>query len=60
MPDRRAGGKAEALNARELLARLQQLVDAKPAEDCPIEWAVPAYFLGDVGAVAIVTLRSEA
>ena len=25
---------------------------------CPLEWAVPAYFLGDMGALAVLSLRS--
>jgi hypothetical protein len=43
---------------KELLARLKELVDTRPTEGhCPIEWAVPAYFLGDMGAVAMLSLR---
>ena len=46
-------------SAEELLARLQELVDAKPTDgNCPLEWAVPAYFLGDMGALAVLSLRS--
>ena len=49
-----------APSAKELLARVQELVDDRPiAGPCPIEWAVPAYFLGDMGALAAVSLRSE-
>ena len=46
-------------SAEELLARLQELVDTKPTDgNCPLEWAVPAYFLGDMGALAVLSLRS--
>ena len=45
--------------AEELVARVQELVDAKPDEaEHPLEWAVPAHFLGDMSALAIVTLRA--
>jgi hypothetical protein len=45
--------------AKELVARAQELVDAEPAEDGhPLEWAVPAYFLGDMNALAIASIRA--
>ena len=48
------------LDADEVVARLQELVDARPAESgYPLEWAVPAYFLGDMNALAVLSLRSE-
>lgn len=47
-----------ALDAREVLDRVQELVDDRPiAGPCPLEWAVPAYYLGDVGALAMLSLR---
>jgi hypothetical protein len=46
--------------ATELVARIQELVDAKPADAGHLlEWAVPAYFLGDMNALAMLSLRSE-
>jgi hypothetical protein len=47
------------LSAKELVDRLQEMVDSRPTEgNCPIEWAVPAYFLGDLGPLAALSLRS--
>lgn len=46
-------------SAKELIARAQELVDTPPAEGGhPLEWAVPAYFVGDMTALAAVSLRS--
>lgn len=46
--------------AKALVERVQELVDAEPAEaGHPLEWAVPAYFLGDMSALALVSLRSR-
>jgi hypothetical protein len=43
----------------DLVARLQELVDAEPADGRhSLEWAVPAYFLGDMSALAALSLRS--
>jgi hypothetical protein len=45
---------------RQRRGRPQTLVDAKPAEGGhPLEWAVPAYFLGDMSALAAASLRAE-
>jgi hypothetical protein len=45
--------------AKELVARAQELVDAGPGEaGHPLEWAVPAYFLGDMSALAMASLRA--
>jgi len=56
MPDQEPAGPA----AEDLLARAQELVDAEPAEaGHPLEWAVPAYYLGDMTALAIASLRSD-
>jgi hypothetical protein len=57
MPSEGSCGKPGLPTVNELLARLQELVDTRPTEGhSPIEWAVPAYFLGDVGAVAALSL----
>jgi hypothetical protein len=49
-----------APSAQELLATLQKLAD-KPADaGHPIEWAVPAHYLGDMTALAMLSLRSPA
>jgi hypothetical protein len=49
-----------ALSAEDVLERLRDLVDAEPAEDgYPPDWTVPAYYLGDVNALATLSLRSE-
>ncbi|MGZ6662200.1 MAG: hypothetical protein ACXVHL_33260 [Solirubrobacteraceae bacterium] len=64
MPAQESGGTSfeepGALSEKELLARLQELVDTRPTEgNCPVEWAVPAYFLGDMDALAVLSLRSR-
>jgi hypothetical protein len=47
--------------AREVVAQLQELVDTRPAQaGYPLDWAVRAYFLGDVNALASLSLRSAA
>ena len=63
MPGQESGGtsraKPGAPSAQELRVRLQELVDNMPTEGiCPLEWAVPAYFLGDMGALAVLSLRA--
>jgi hypothetical protein len=63
MPSRESGGtsreKPGVPSAQELRVRLQELIDTMPTEGiCPLEWAVPAYFLGDMGALAVLSLRS--
>jgi hypothetical protein len=52
-----ADPKTGAPTAEELAARLQALVDAKP-EEHSLEWAVSAYFLGDVSTLARLSLTS--
>jgi hypothetical protein len=48
-----------APSAEELVATLQALVDAKPADgEHPLEWAVPAHYLGDMSALAMLSLRA--
>jgi hypothetical protein len=52
-------GKPGALSAKEVLARLQELVDTRSTGGgSSLEWAVPAYFLGDMSALAMLSLRS--
>lgn len=63
MPGRESNGTSGEQrgvpSAKEIVAQLQELVDTKPTEgNCPLEWAVPAYFLGDMGALAVFSLRS--
>ena len=62
-PGQESGGtsreKRDVLGEKELLARLEELVDSRPIDgSCPLEWAVPAYFLGDMGALAVLSLRA--
>ena len=60
MPDEESSAQPEPPGAEELLARVQELVDDRPVgAPCPIEWAVPAYFLGDMGALGAVSIRAE-
>ena len=48
-----------APSAEELVATLQALAD-KPAEaGHPLEWAVPAHYLGDMSALAMLSLRAS-
>ena len=55
------GPNLGAPSATEVVARLQELVDAKPTDGggVALEWAVSAYFLGDVNGLACLSLRSE-
>jgi hypothetical protein len=47
-------------SAKEVIARLQELVDTKPAAgEVSLEWAVSAYFLGDLNGLACLSLREE-
>jgi hypothetical protein len=64
MPAQESGGTSRAspsaLGAREVIARLQELVDTRPVGTAtPLEWAVSAYFLGDLTALACLSLRSR-
>lgn len=57
MRDQESGRRS---SVADLVARAQELVDAKPGEaGHPIEWAVPAHYLGDMTTLAMVSLRSE-
>jgi hypothetical protein len=48
-----------APRAEELVAKLQALAD-KPAEaGHPLKWAVPAHYLGDMSALAMLSLRGS-
>ena len=49
----------EEPSPQDLLAKAQALVDAKPEGGHPLEWAVPAYFLGDMTALVASSLRSS-
>jgi hypothetical protein len=64
MPAQESGGTPRkdlgALCAKEVVARLQALVDTRPTEaGVSLEWAVSAHFLGDVNALACLSLRSD-
>jgi hypothetical protein len=49
-----------SLTPQDVIARLQALVDAKPSEtDDPVERAIAAYYLGDLSALAGLSLRSR-
>ena len=55
-----SGENLAAFSAKEVIARLQELVDTRPAGAAiPLEWAVSAYFLGDVSGLACLSLRSD-
>jgi hypothetical protein len=59
VPNEEIGDTSRAQRVKDLLARAQALVDAKPGESGhSLEWAVPAYFLGDATALAALSLRS--
>jgi hypothetical protein len=52
-------GQNPSPSADDLLARLQDLVDTRPPDGGhPLGWAVPAYFMGDMSALAALSLRS--
>jgi hypothetical protein len=49
----------EEPSPQDLLAKAQELVDDRPDDGShPLEWAVPAHYLGDMNALAVVSLRS--
>jgi hypothetical protein len=53
------GDGGSVLSAKEVISRLQELVDTRPVGTAiPIEWAVSAYFLGDVNGLACLSLRA--
>jgi hypothetical protein len=54
------GPHAARLSATDLIARVQRLADANPTDaGKALEWLVSAYFLGDVSALASVSLRAR-
>ena len=54
-----SGASGGALSAKEVISRLQELVDTRPVgTPIPIEWAVSAHFLGDVNGLACLSLRA--
>ena len=63
MPAQESGstsGEDRALSAKVVIGRLQELVNARPTGSAiPLEWAVSAYFLGDVNGLACLSLRSN-
>jgi hypothetical protein len=60
VPGEELGDRSRAQRVNDLLGRVQALVDAEPGESGhSLEWAVPAYFLGDATALAILALRSS-
>lgn len=58
MRDQESCGRPERPNAKAVLVELQKLVDTRPTDGkYPLEWAVPAHFLGDMTALAVLSLR---
>jgi hypothetical protein len=56
---RRWALRASSARRRELIARLQRLLDMpRPVDGYPLEWFVEASQLGDVTALAMISLRS--
>jgi hypothetical protein len=55
------GDNRAAVNAKAVVTHLQKLVDTRPiGTSIPLEWAVGAYFFGDLSGLAYLTLRAEA
>jgi hypothetical protein len=55
-----SGENRGTLSAQEVVAWLQELVDTRPTgTGVSLEWAVSAYFLGDVNGLASVSLVSD-
>ncbi|HEY3944552.1 MAG TPA: hypothetical protein VGL78_04940 [Solirubrobacteraceae bacterium] len=51
--------RGPAYTTAELIARLQRLVDKpRPPGGPPLEHVVEAYYLGDITAIAALSLRS--
>lgn len=55
-----SAGLGSRYGAKDLVGRLQRLVEMpRPAEGYPLEWYIEAHYLGDVTAIATLSLRSE-
>lgn len=51
--------RGRAYTTAELIARVQRLMDTRrPAGGYPLEHIVEAYYLGDISAIAALSLRS--
>jgi hypothetical protein len=64
VPAQESGGRSRehvgALSAEEVIERLQELAEMGPiGPGVSLEWAVSAYFLGDVNALACLSLFSD-
>lgn len=56
----RCGGSFGRVTAKDVLAQLQELIDTRPVDSpTPLEWAVGAYFLGDMSGPSCLSLRSD-
>jgi hypothetical protein len=54
------GAQGSACSADELIARVHRLLDMpRPVGGYPLEWLVEASHVGDLTAIATVTLLSE-
>jgi len=65
-PTSGGGGRApstaqtSSYTASEMIARVQHLAEMKRAPGAyPADWVVEAYYLGDMTALAAVSIRSE-
>jgi hypothetical protein len=55
-----SGEDRGALSAKEVIARVRELGDTRSAgTPIGLEWAVSAYFLGDLSGLACLSLRSD-
>lgn len=58
--DEPAGAAPGAAVLDELLASVNRLiVTPRPPGGYPLEWAVAAYFAGDVGGIAALSIRAQ-
>lgn len=55
-----AGEARAAAVASELVARVNRLIASpRPASGYPLEWAVEAYYAGDVAGIAALSIRAR-
>jgi hypothetical protein len=55
-----SGDNRAAVNAKAMITQLQKLVDTRPIGiRVPLEWAVGAYFFGDLSGLAYLSLRAD-
>jgi hypothetical protein len=58
--DASSGALGSSVGVKELIGRLERLLEKpRPAEGYPAECFVEAWYLGDIAALAMLSLRSN-